>query len=369
MKKFFICTSILFSTFFLVRQIVAAEKYPESRISDRQTYSQRATSAPGKTLYVDMYQANLVIAGTAQNDIVAEATVELSETNAERMKTFFSQTQLVLEPYRQGFRVTLRSPRDQFQRRSDSGFRRLMNLVFEGNTEGFSMATELRLQVPSNQSLIIENKYGDVTLESVNGALEVGNTSGEIDIARCQGTLRLQNNYAATTITDFQGSISVSNNSGAVTLTNVTGDASVESSYKSVRFAQIGGALTIDAPSSEVSGNGVKGDCVITSSYKPISVARVGGKLTINGQSSAVTVSDVRNDVVIESSYQPIRVDSVAGALRLKGQSSAVTARVIAKDVSILTSYHDILVEQVGGSLKIDGNSCNVTVSDVKNDV
>lgn len=339
-----------------------------NRLTERQTYSQRVTSAPGKTLYIEMYQANVIISGAAQNDIVADATVELSVAKPELLKDFFSETQLVLEPYRQGFRLTLRSPKERYERRADQGIRRLMNLIFEGDADGFSMATELLVHVPANQSLVIENKYGDVSIDNVNGALQIDNTSGEVIAKECEGSLDLKNNYAGAEVRDFKGAVTISNSSGAVTAANISGNVRIANSYKPVRFEKITGNLTIEGQSSDVSGSRVGGDCFITTSYKPISVAGVGGKLTINGPSCSVTVSGIRQEVLIESSYQPIRVDSVGGALTINGQSSAVIANVVAKDATIRSSYQSIAVQQVGGILNIDGNSCEVTVRDVKKD-
>jgi hypothetical protein len=160
-----------------------------TRASQTKTFSERIASAPGKTLYVDRTQADVLISGDEQNEIIAEATVELSSTEPDLIKSFFDQTKLVLEPYRQGFRVALKSPRDEYRRRDDNGFRRLMNWIFEGNAENFSISTELRLRVPASQSLIVENQYGDITIENVNGTLQVENTSGEVLVERCQGTL------------------------------------------------------------------------------------------------------------------------------------------------------------------------------------
>ncbi|MGH7454655.1 MAG: hypothetical protein ACRENG_25090, partial [bacterium] len=261
-----------------------------ARVTERRTYSQRIASVPGKTLYIDMSQADIIVTGQEQNEIVAEATVELSKADPDLVKEFFASTQLVLEPYRQGFRATLKTPRDKYQR-SDSGFRRMMNLLFDRNADGFSMSTALRVQVPASQALVVENQYGDITVESVNGTLQIENTSGEVAVEGCQGSLDLQNNYAAVEIRDFQGAVTVRNSSGAVTVANITGDARVDNSYKPVSFQKIGGTLSINGQSSEVSGTGVSGDCLITSSYKPISVSGIGGKLTVNGQSCGVTVA------------------------------------------------------------------------------
>jgi hypothetical protein len=349
--------------------VFAEDATKSKRSTERQTYSQRAASAPGKILYVEMSQANVIISGEAQNEIVAEATVELSVARSELVKDFFSQTQLVLEPYRQGFRLELRSPKERYERRADQGIRRLVNLLFEGDADGFSMATELSVRIPSNQSVVIENKYGDVTIDNVNGALQIDNTSGAVMVKGCEGSLDLKNNYAGAEVRDFKGAVTIGNSSGAVTAANIAGNVRIENSYKPVRFERITGSLTIDGQSSDVSGARVSGDCFITTSYKPISVAGVGGKLTVNGQSCTVTVSGVRQDALIESSYQPIRVDSVGGALTINGQSSAVTANVVANDATIRSSYQSISVQQVGGILSIDGSSCEVTVRDVKKDV
>ncbi|MGH7601859.1 MAG: hypothetical protein ACREOI_36315, partial [bacterium] len=131
MEKSFILLLILT---FCASFAMAGER---ARVTERRTYSQRIASAPGKTLYIDMSQADIIVTGQEQNEIVAEATVELSKADPDLVKEFFASTELALEPYRQGFRATLKTPRDKYQR-SDSGFRRMMNLIFDRNADGFS---------------------------------------------------------------------------------------------------------------------------------------------------------------------------------------------------------------------------------------
>ncbi|NIR50826.1 hypothetical protein GWO43_19680, partial [candidate division KSB1 bacterium] len=103
-KSFFVITIFAF----LQNLFPATGSLPTT---ESRTFTERIASDPGKTLYIDDTQAELVISGHNENEIVAEAVVEISEAPHDLIQEFFAETRLRLEPYRDGVRLRLRSPR------------------------------------------------------------------------------------------------------------------------------------------------------------------------------------------------------------------------------------------------------------------
>jgi hypothetical protein len=220
------------------------------------TFSESVKSAPGKTLVIDLRNADLTVTSSGSSKISVKAVVEVKSTKSDFPEKFLAATSLLLEPYRQGFRLKLKTPRDE-----KDFWRALKNRDII-----LSISNRVEVKVPSQQSLDIRNKYGDIFIEDISGKLLVNNSSGEVEINQCKGELDLTNRYAQVKIIDFEGPVEVKNHSGEVSIENISGDTVIDNSYKPVYFAKIGGDLIIKAQSGDVKGEDVKGDCNITRS-------------------------------------------------------------------------------------------------------
>ena len=104
-KNFLLILALLF-----LSPNLFAESRESARMTASRTYTARITSAPGKTLFVDKMQAEIEVLGAAANEITAEAVVEVSDLDAKTMEEFFAKLRFVLEPYRDGFRLSLDLP-------------------------------------------------------------------------------------------------------------------------------------------------------------------------------------------------------------------------------------------------------------------
>ncbi|MDH5467174.1 MAG: hypothetical protein OEY25_07130, partial [Candidatus Aminicenantes bacterium] len=271
-KTLFSLALILLVAVFFAQNLQASKKILSRNIKSK-AFTESIASAPGRTLTIDRTRGDLTITGTDGNEIIVRAVVEVGDSDEEFLEEFLARTELVLEPYRQGFRLKLRSPRDEDLDKDESDFARILRQVFRSGRFRFSMSTKIDIQVPSKQSLHIENAYGDIKIRDITGNLYVANRSGEVNIQNCGGELELENSYALVEVIDFSGPVVISNSSGAVVLSNIGGKAEVRNSYKSVDFDQIGGPLTVRSHSSDVRGRDVQGDCEITTSYKEIKVS------------------------------------------------------------------------------------------------
>ena len=162
---------------------------------ERRTYRQRVETAPGKTLYVDLQNADMVIAAGEGSEIAIEAAVDVSGGNAEMVEEFLSKTELVLEAHGEGFRAALKNP--EYERSgqqnggSSVGFLRRIFFSEELEETQMSISTHLRVSVPARQSLDIANKFGDISVTGVNGILFIDNRSGEVSVKAAQGSLQL----------------------------------------------------------------------------------------------------------------------------------------------------------------------------------
>lgn len=272
------------------------------------------------------------------------------------------------------------------------------NRVFGADRE-VSWALSVVLRVPNGTALRLENRYGDIDVDGVGGALEIDNASGEvtvrdsgattisnsygpIDVQQVDGELRIRGNsaevnvvgvrgradletsYGEMNVANVVGSLLAVASSGELRVTNVTERAELTNSYGAAEIRDVG-ALRLRASSSEVIVVGVRGSASVESSYAAMVVEDVQGALDIDNPSGSVTVSGADGDVAVHNSYAPVRVSDIAGNLNVDSSSAAVTARNIAGNVEISTSYAGTTVRNVGGQVRIRNQSGRVAVTDL----
>jgi len=213
---------ILLISVFFAPDLQAAKNVLSPNIKSK-AFTASIASAPGKTLSIKRSRGDLTIIGTDGNEIVVKAEVEVGDRDEEFLEQFLARTELVLEPFRQGFRLQLRSPRDEDLDKDESDFARLLRQILRSGQYRFSMSTKIDIQVPSKQSLNVENAYGDIKIRDITGNVHVENRSGEVNIQNCGGELELENSYALVDVIDFSGPVVISNSSGAVVLSNIGG--------------------------------------------------------------------------------------------------------------------------------------------------
>jgi DUF4097 and DUF4098 domain-containing protein YvlB len=245
--------------------------------------------------------------------------------------------------------------------RDESWWRR----VFGGSRE-VSYALDVVLRVPAGTELRLENRYGDIDVEDIVGALEVDNSSGEVRITN-SGATTVANSYGPITVTN-SGELRVRGSSSAVNVIGVTGDADIETSYDELVVEDVSGTLRAVASSGTLRATNIGGRADITNSYSPVEVRNVA-ELRLRSSSSKVTVTEVRGDADLTTSYDELTAETIGGLLEIDNSSGAVTVDDARSDVTVRNSYAPVRISNVTGSLIVDSSSSAVTVRDIEGDV
>jgi hypothetical protein len=373
MRKKTILGLSIFAVFFIIYGQTTASTAPNrvnapsglTKTTQLKSLHESVTSAPGKTVRLEDMQADLTITAWDRNEIVIEGSVEVGNSNTQMLTEFLAGTKLSIEPSGDGFSVKLHTPFEWRQKKGTWSLSGALSNFLRSGKFNFSYSARLDVHVPSDQSLVVNNSFGNMKLSGVNGKHDIRNESGEVRVEGCGGSLSLRNSFATSNIVQFKGPATVDNESGDVLLEEISGVVEVRNSFKTVRFNKIGASITIKSESADVIGSDVAGDCRITSSFKAIDVRGIQGRLEVRGESSEVTVDNVKKDVVIESSFKPVKVTNVQGGLKVISESAAVTAGDIAGEANIKSSFNEISAARVHGTVTIDGESCAVTLREI----
>jgi DUF4097 and DUF4098 domain-containing protein YvlB len=323
-----------------------------------------AAARPGQSLRVDLAQAHLTIAAWDKNEVAAEATVEVGDSNAEFIKEFLEATTLTLAPEAGGLVLRLTSPMDRRETDASGASKKIAEAIRRGRWN-ISFAARITVRVPASQDLDVKTAFGDVAVSGVSGRLNLHNESGEVRADGCGGELNLENSFGAVRVSDFKGPAVIRNESGEVRAERISGRVDIKNSFNRVVVSKIGGPLDISSESAEVTGADVTGDCMIKSSFNPIEVRGVSGRLDVTGESSAVTIDGAGKDVVVTSSFNPVRVTNVKGGLRATCESAAVTAESIGGDAWVTTSFNPVEARRIRGGLSVKAESSGVLAEDV----
>ena len=118
---------------------------------ESKTFGKNINAEPGNTLVIDLRHADLTVSPGDGSRISVKAVVEVKSSQPGFSKNFLAGTELILEPYRQGARLKLKTPR------GESGFWK----VFINQHINLSISSRVEVKVPARQSLDIHNKYGE----------------------------------------------------------------------------------------------------------------------------------------------------------------------------------------------------------------
>ncbi len=144
-------------------------------------------------------------------------------------ESFFERTSLDIKPYKEGFRLYLKTPEQDWIVGKTSFLTRLFSVV--SNDDAMAISVTLDINIPEQYSIVLENKYGDVKAEDLNGEISIDNTSGEINLIRSSGEADLNNRYAETYVKDFDGNLGIKSTSSQIELNDINGDVEIEASY------------------------------------------------------------------------------------------------------------------------------------------
>jgi len=250
MKPFVIFSIIIFVSSLLYAKDALVE-------TDIRTFEQKIETSPGKTFYFFDSQSDIRIGTHNSSMIESKVTIELGDMSNDVKESFFSKTKLKIKPYKDGFRLYLETPEQDWIVGETSFLTRLFSVI--NGDDALAISIRIDIIIPKEQSVIIENKYGDVTLSDISGEISVDNTSGIIELKRSTGNAIINNRYAETFVRDFDGDLEIKSTSSAIELFDVNGNVKIEGSYKPINFKNIGGSLEIRTTSGDIFGQNVDG--------------------------------------------------------------------------------------------------------------
>jgi DUF4097 and DUF4098 domain-containing protein YvlB len=226
-----------------------------------------------------------------------------------------------------------------------------MNFSNNVNTVSFIVTVPSETTVDINSStgevgvtgvqgqVAIENKFGDITIEQVDGALDAQTNSGGINVSAVtarDGDIELISGFGSISMSQVSGAgVSADSKSGKLELENVrsTKDMNLSSDFGNVKFDNGAAAsLTVSTKSGAIDLNSVNvsGALVIKNDFGGIDLEQVdaesydlqtnSGSITVDGaQGSLKVVTGFGNITVTNAESITIQLNTKSGSISFAG--------------------------------------------------
>jgi len=135
------------------------------------------------------------------------------------------------------------------------GDKAVLTAQFNDNTYN-NESIDLTVSMPSSLALVVDDKSGDISIESVSNGLTLNDRSGDINLSKIAGLMRIEDRSGDVTGDDLRGDVIINDRSGEIRLKNVVGDVNIDDSSGDIRATNISGVVTVEDSSGDINING-----------------------------------------------------------------------------------------------------------------
>lgn len=201
----------------------------------------------------------------------------------------------------------------------------------------------LRVKVPSQNRVICNHSFGEVTVKRLNfGALIKGNNSS-ITASYINGRLKIENSLGTINVNRIDGSVQISNTSGQIFISECSARGKVSSSAGLISLSDSYGDFTL-----------------VNSG--PINVVDHTGNVDIENYNGSVTLLNITGNVSVYSTLQPIIVENIEGRVILENRNADIKAYQISESLEASTSHANIEAGWIGDQFELRNDHGNITL-------
>jgi len=162
------------------------------------------------------------------------------------------------------------------------------------DTVALAAKGDCRLTVPPSASLVVVQAQGDLSVQGVDGTVEVTTAQGNAQFKDGSGSASLSTVQANLMVVDWAAALSARSVQGDVELRQVGGD---------VNLGQVSGDLTAEDIRGALSASSVGGDAYLRQLRGPLSLSDVGVDLGGRDWMAGAEVAQVDGDVSLKSAF------------------------------------------------------------------
>ena len=135
------------------------------------------------------------------------------------------------------------------------GDKALLIARFNDNTYN-NERIDLEISMPPSLALFVEDKSGDISIESVSNGLTLNDRSGDIELSNIVGQITIDDRSGDLVGKDLRGDVLIKDRSGEIQLKDVSGDVIIDDSSGDIRAKIISGLVTVEDSSGDINISG-----------------------------------------------------------------------------------------------------------------
>lgn len=266
---------------FLGLGLIVLLALPAGPIEQRSRHEERRALVAGRPVRLVSQSARVRVRPSPTDELKAVADLRLESRDDRWLAAAQTRFDLRLEE-REGA-LELSIPKDWAHHEPRPGG--FLSLSFDQ-----SYHLELEVEVPKGTTLRIENRYGDVDVDEIEGRLEVELSSGQVVASKVRGGARIEHHYGDLKLVQSEGDVELQGASGKVSVQGLAGALLVEHSYGDVELSEVAGPIQVEMTSGNLEVRRAEGAVTVTSRYGDIEIEGLGGALALTSESGGVRV-------------------------------------------------------------------------------
>jgi DUF4097 and DUF4098 domain-containing protein YvlB len=177
--------------------------------------------------------------------------------------------------------------RDMVLKIESRGDRAILTSSFDNhNTWGslfggsWNQAINLKIRVPRQMNMNIDDGSGYIYIENINGDIEIDDGSGEMALRNIEGNLYIDDGSGEMSLRDITGRVDIDDGSGEIEIRNITGDVEIDDGSGDIFAGKVDGSIVISDGSGDIDVSRITGDVdLIDDSSGDFEYSRVDGKV------------------------------------------------------------------------------------------
>lgn len=126
---------------------------------------------------------------------------------------------------------------------------------FNDNTHN-NERIDVEVTMPPSLALLVDDRSGDLTIESVDNGVTLNDRSGDIELNNIAGLIRVEDRSGDLVGKNLRGDVLINDRSGEIHLKDVIGDVNIDDSSGDIRVKNVSGLVTVEDSSGDINING-----------------------------------------------------------------------------------------------------------------
>jgi len=268
-------------------------------------------------------------------------------------------------PLESGSTLQLKNPRGSISvagwDRADVGVRLCITTHAATASAATSVAEAVQLEgETATSSLVLRPLLSD----PVAGAEGRATLNFQLMVPK-QARLELDNQFGALKVEAVDGPVKLVNRHGPTTTDAVAGELCIDQTHGPLSAHNSGADLKLRCLHAQIEVNGVGGEATVECSHEAIKLASIKGSLTLNAKHGGADIVHVGGDVCVSHDHGTLKAKSVAGSLVARNNHGSIIVEGVGKSATIKNSHGPVRLVGVGAEATVDGDRGRITVESV----